>query len=143
MNLILLMLLSVVPFSHREVQEHVDLTETNHFHDQCGRYVYTQTIFWEWDHAFARYHVRAWTLLAPKPKRDYRSGLYRVAYTDRDQNLERVITSTHYRETWSQVDPERKNKRLLDERDRLQLVKRSVSKPIEPIPDDAPMEDSE
>ena len=120
--------------------EHVDLIETNNFFDCNARYVYTQTIFYEWAPDKSRYHVRAWTLQAPKPQRDYRSGLYRVSYTDRDQNLYRSVTSTHYRETFSQVDPERANKKLLDERDRVALIKRL---PPQPIPDDAPMEVSE
>lgn len=120
-------------------REHVDLLETNHFHDCNGRYVYTQTIFWEWEPSVCRYHVRAWTLVAPKPQRDYRSGLYRVSYYDQDQNFSRLVTSTHYRETYSQVDPERANKRLLDERDRNALVKRL---PPQPIPDDAPMDEN-
>lgn len=145
MNLILLMLLSVVPFSHREAHDHCDLVELNSFHDCLGRHVYDQVIFYEWSPAHARYHVRAWVLSDgdKQPQRDYRSGLYKVSYFDKDQGLSRTVTATHYRRSWTQKDPERENKRLLDERDRLQLTKRSVSKPIEPIPDDAPMEELE
>lgn len=129
----------------RETQEHVDLVELNEFYDCLGRHVYEQVIFYEWSPSFNRYHVRAWCLVEDRdlvnrrPQRDYRSGLWITHWQDRDANMLRVITATHYRHSWTQIDPERANKKLLDERDRLQFVKRLKAKPIEPIPDDAPM----
>lgn len=136
-NFVLFLLLAVAPVSRSEVREHVDLVELNSFHDASGRFVYDQVIFYEWDHAFARYHVRAWVLSDgdKQPQRDYRNGLWIVRYTDRDQKLERVITATHFRRSWTQKDPERDDKKHLREEDRHGLIKRI----IKPIPDDTPM----
>jgi hypothetical protein len=58
----------------------------------------------------------------------YSDNLYEVQWQDRDQNLLRIITGTHYRESWTQIDPERANKKLLDERQRTVLIRRSVTK---------------
>ena len=118
--------------------EHVDLVELNSHYDCMGRFVYEQVIFYEWRSDFNRYHVRAWVLSDgdKQPQRDYRNGLWIVKYTDRDQKFERVITSTHFRRSWTQVDPERVNKKLLPESERHGLIKRL---PPRPIPDDNPM----
>lgn len=122
--------------------DHVDLVELNSFHDCNARHVYDQTIFYEWNPSLHRYHVRAWVLSDgdKQPQRDYRTGLWITKYTERDSAIERVITSTHYRRSYSQIDPERDNKKLLDERERHALTKRL---PVTSIPDDAPMEVSQ
>jgi hypothetical protein len=132
MNLILLMLLAIVPVSHTETRDHCDLVEHNSFYDCFGRHVYDQTIFYEWNPSLHRYHVRAWVLSDgdKQPQRDYRNGLWITKYTERDSAIERTITSTHYRRSYSQVDPERDNKRLLPEHERHALIKRSVTKEV-------------
>ena len=118
----------------REVTEHVDLIELNHFHDCLGRHVYDQVIFYEWAPDASRYHVRAWCLIEDRdlinrrPTKRYSDNLYEVQWQDRDQNLLRIITGKHYRESWTQIDPERANKKLLDERERTVLIRRSVNK---------------
>jgi len=118
----------------REVNEHVDLVELNHFHDCLGRHVYDQVIFYEWAPDTSQYYVRAWCLIEDRdivnrrPMKRYSDNLYEVQWQDRDQNLLRIITSTHYRESWTQVDPERANKKVLDERLRTVLIRRSVVK---------------
>jgi hypothetical protein len=120
--------------SQSTTHDHCDLAELNSFHDCNGRFVYDQVIFYEWRPDLSRYHVRAWCLVedrdlvSRRPQRDYRTGLYVTRWQDRDQNVMRTITATHYRQSWTQVDPERANKKILDERDRLQLTKRSVTK---------------
>lgn len=125
-----------------EAREHVDLIEFNHFHDCTGRHVYDQVIFYEWAPDYARYHVRAWCLVEERdlvnrrPTKRYSDNLYQVQWHDRDQKLLRIITGTHYRESWTQVDPERANQRLLPEIERTRLTKQ---RPPQPIPDDAPM----
>jgi hypothetical protein len=118
--------------SQSTTHDHCDLTELNSFHDCNGRFVYDQTIFYEWNPSLHRYHVRAWVLSDgdKQPQRDYRTGLYVTHWQDRDQNVMRTITATHYRQSWTQVDPERANKKILDERDRLQLTKRSAKQEV-------------
>jgi hypothetical protein len=125
--------------------EEVDLIELNHFHDCLGRHVYDQVIFYEWSAEMQRYHVRAWCLVedrepvSRRPTRSYSDNRYHVRWYDRDQNLSRRISSQHYRESWTQIDPERANKKLLDERLRTSLVKRKIERPK---PTEVPLEPS-
>ena len=116
--------------------EQVDLIELNHFYDCLGRHVYDQVIFYEWSEEHLQYHVRAWCLVEDRelenrrPVRSYSDDRYYVRWHDRDQNLNRCLTSLHFRESWTQVDPERANKKLLDERQRTALIKRKLEPPI-------------
>jgi len=128
-----LILLSIVKADFNQAVEHVDLVELNHFHDCLGRHVYDQVIFYEWSHEVAKYHVRSWILVDDAkriPRRNYSDNTWRVQYPDMEQKLERSITSQHFRESWSQVDPERENKKILDERLRHKLIQRIDPKPV-------------
>jgi hypothetical protein len=118
------------------VREEVDLIEVNHFHDELGRHVYDQVVFYGWSAAAGDYHVRGWCLLddpARWPRRNKGSGLYQVIWHDRDQRVQRQIVSRHYTETWTQVDPERVNKRLLDEKHRTSLVRAPARLPRQDV----------
>ena len=113
---------------NRSTDEHVDLIELNHFYDQHGRLVYDQVIFYERAPDTGRFQVRAWCLvedresLNRRPTKNYQSELYEVDWYDTDQRLLRKVSSRLYRESWSQVDPERANKRMHDERLRLSMI---------------------
>ena len=105
--------------------ESVDLIEVNHFYDDLGRHVYDQVIFYEWAQDVGQHHVRAWCLLdnpARTPFKSYQTDRWQIIWYDRDQRMTREIQSEHFRETWSQVDPERANKKLLDEKLRTALI---------------------
>ncbi len=112
----------------RVIEESVDLIELNHFYDPCGRHVYDQVIFYHLAPETGHYRVRAWCLvedretLSRRPTRDAHTGLVRVEWFESDQKLLRRLHSPMYRESWTQVDPERLDKRKLDERLRLSLV---------------------
>jgi hypothetical protein len=116
------------------VEESVDLVELNHFHDCLGRHVYDQVIFYEWCPARSLYLVRAWCLVEERdlvnriPVKNYANDTYIVHWQDRDENLLREITATHYRESWTQIDPERANKKIHDEKLRVSLIKRMKPK---------------
>lgn len=134
-----ILLISVSDFSRSSTcSEEVDLIELNHFHDCLGRHVYDQVIFYEWSAEFQQYHVRAWCLVEDResanrrPTRTYTDNRYHVHWEDRDQHLSRKISSPHFRESWTQVDPERANKTLLDERLRTAFVKRTIERPKPP-----------
>lgn len=108
------------------IREEVDLIEVNHFHDDLGRHVYDQVIFYGWSKSSGDYHVRAWCLLDDPsrwPVKNHKSGFYHVHWFDRDNRLHREVYAKHYNETWTQVDPERVNKRLLDEKFRTALYR--------------------
>lgn len=133
--LLILILLSIVK-ADLDQFEHIDLVELNHFHDCLGRNVYDQVIFYEWSPEHSRYHVRSWAICEGDkiPRRNYSDGTWRVTYTDRDSKADRVIVSQHFRESATQVDPERANKKVLDERLRHGLIKRLEPKPsVSPI----------
>ncbi len=114
--------------SNHSVDEFVDLIELNHFYDQRGRLVYDQVIFYELAPETGRFQVRAWCLvedrecLNRRPVKNDKTQLYQVDWFDTDQRLLRKITSRLYRESWTQVDPERANKKFHDERSRIAMV---------------------
>ena len=113
---------------NHSVDEYVDLIELNHFYDQLGRPVYDQVIFYERAPETGRFQVRAWCLvedresLNRRPVRNYETQLYQVDWFDTDQRLFRKITSRLYRESWTQIDPERTNKKIHDERLRIAMI---------------------
>ncbi|MEQ1824528.1 MAG: hypothetical protein ABL921_01210 [Pirellula sp.] len=110
------------------VEEHVDLIELNHFFDHKGCHVYDQVIFYERAADTGRFQVRAWCLvedrdaLNRRPVKNIETQMYQVDWYDNDQKLMRKLTSRLFRESWSQIDPERANKKVHDERSRILLV---------------------
>ncbi|MCU0710128.1 MAG: hypothetical protein MUF23_17760 [Pirellula sp.] len=112
----------------RVVEESIDLIELNHFYDPCGRHVYDQVIFYHLSPETGKYRVRAWCLvedretLSRRPLKDPSTGIVRVEWYDGDHKVIRRLESHIFRESWTQVDPERMDKRHLDERHRLSLV---------------------
>ena len=112
------------------VAESVDCIELNHHYDHCGRLIYDQVIFYERAPETGKFRVRAWCLvedrehLNRRPIKNEETGIYRVDWYDTDKKLQRSITSRLYRESWTQVDPERANKKFHDERLRVGLITR-------------------
>ena len=110
--------------------ESVDCIELNHHYDKSGKHIYDQVIFWERTPTTGRFQVRSWCLvddreaLDRRPAKNEATGLYQVDWFDTDQRLQRTISSRLYRESWSMVDPERDNKRLHSEQDRISLAHR-------------------
>ncbi len=110
--------------------EHVDCIELNHFYDQRGSLVYDQVIFWEVTSETGRFQVRAWCLADDRERPNRRpiksetTGLYQVTFYDVDARMQRKITSRLYRESWTQTDPERDDKRVHPECQRVGLAKR-------------------
>ncbi len=108
--------------------EHVDLIELNHFYDDLGRHVYDQVIFYEWAPDQKEFHVRAWCLVDPKecpncqPWSSQDGEQWHVRWYDKDHRLVRQLDADHFRETWTQIDPERANKKKLDEKLRTALI---------------------
>lgn len=108
------------------VCERVDMIELNHHYDDLGRHNYDQVIFYEWCPEYKRFHVIAWCLVDDEGKRlPQRSAARRdwtVSWRERDASVQREVKANLFRETWSQIDPERDNKRLLEEKYRLSLA---------------------
>lgn len=117
-------------FGKHEASEYVDLIELNHQYDARGRLVFDQVIFYERTPEQGRFQVRAWCLVDDRelhnrrPVRNEVTALYRVDSYDADNRLRRTITSRLFRESWTQIDPERENKKAHDERLRVGLIRR-------------------
>ncbi len=115
------------PHASAEIKQRVDLIELNHFYDCHGQHQFDQVIFYEWSPDYLRFHVIAWSLvegdLKRLPQRLPGSGQYHVMWFDRDAKLHREVRAPLYRETWTQSDPERTNKKWIEEKDRLCLAK--------------------
>ena len=128
--IVLVSILSVPLKLANTIAESVDCIELNHFHDQKGKLVYDQVIFYERAPETGRFRVRAWCLvedrevLDRRPVKNEETGVYRVDWFDSDKRVKRKITSRMFRESWTQLDPERENKKVHDERLRRCLISR-------------------
>ncbi|TWT83514.1 hypothetical protein CA13_49790 [Planctomycetes bacterium CA13] len=103
-------------------RQQVDLIELNHFIDENGREVFQQVIFYDWSKLDRRFHVRAWRLIktpSQLPVRKFAPPRYECSWYD--DNLKRLVVARSMRETWSQQDPERVNRRFLPESQRIPL----------------------
>ncbi len=97
-------------------EDEMDLIEVNHFHDDNGRLVFSQVIFYEWAQVDPskgggwRYQVRAWRMLkvtAQIPRRDHTNGGYVTIWHDtQNGDVMRKVKAQCFRETFTQYDPE-------------------------------------
>jgi hypothetical protein len=62
MNVLFLLLLSFIPYDSTEVH-YVDTIEINSMHDDKGRHVFDQIIFWSYSDIDRKEHVRQWLLM--------------------------------------------------------------------------------
>lgn len=123
----LLVVLSVVTSScEPAIVEHTDLVEVNHFHNIQGDPAFTQVIFYKWYEDRSAYHARAWVMY------DKLSIYGRTVYFF-DGKHHRRITASHFKESWSQTDPERADKEHVAETERIKLVQRTIRKDPQPI----------
>lgn len=123
-----IILILVLGLSSKSFTEKVDLIELNHFHDSNGSFVYSQVIFYEWNYELNEYCVRQWTILDQRVtiSRNHNNNTYSVRYKDDNERVERLIVSDFFRESWTQKDPERYNKKILDENLRKLFIKRKL-----------------
>ncbi len=120
------LLIALVLFSsgagRREVFTNCDMIELNHFHDsESGSHAYDQYIFYEWSPDYRRHDVVAWCLVDDTVPIN-RNGAWIILWRDRDfGGLVRIMRTQVFKETWTDKDPERINKKLLDEKYRVRL----------------------
>ena len=128
----LLLLVGVAPGSHSNtavVKQRVDLIELNHFVDEDGREVFRQVIFYDWSKAHHRFHVRAWRLVKNESQVPVRRwNPTRFQCTWHDDGLLRQVWAPQLRESWTQQDPERVNRALLPEDQRVPLFVPKLAK---------------
>jgi hypothetical protein len=105
----------------------VDLIEVNHFYDEHGRLVFDQVIFYDWCGSQCRYQVRAWRLLktpAQVPQKNFHTGEYETVWHDGD--VLRRVRAKSFRESWTQHDPELRERDYLPKDKRAELYKSRV-----------------
>src|SRR5262245_48696402 len=119
--------LAVVGFnpSPEAHEETVDLVEINHFHDDQGRPVFDQILFYEWCADQHRYQVRDWRLLKSTnqiPLPSARDGDFLSVWNDfKSRDKLRTTRAKVVRETWTQYDPELAEREFLPESKRRKL----------------------
>lgn len=104
-------------------RQRVDLIELHHSYDEVGRHVFDQLVFYDWSEEHAQYRVIAWRMVkrdSQLPVRNWRTHEYRCVW--QDDGVLRDVRAPLYRETWSQHDPERANRRLFPEASRPDLL---------------------
>lgn len=113
--------------------DEVDLIEVNHFHDEQGRLVFDQIIFYDWCPDKSRYQVRAWRMLKEQtqiPRRDVRGGGFVAVWHDsQNGDLLRKVRSQSLRETWTQYDPELVEREFLPKERRKELIRQPTKSP--------------
>ena len=106
-------------------EERVDLIEINHFHDDQGRPVFDQIIFYDWSPADQRYQIRDWRLLKNAnqvPLRSTSDGDYVAVWNDfKSRDALRKTQAKLVRESWTQYDPELVEREFLPEGKRRKL----------------------
>ena len=112
----LLVLLAVLHGGNPGRVVHVDMIELNHLY-RDGQHTFDQFILYDWSPDYRRYHVVCWCF----PSTDNRhlpmlGTLHRLTL----DGIE--VRATHYRETWTQHDPERENLLLCPEQYRRKLL---------------------
>ena len=127
------LLLSVMTFGNPSIvkvgEENVDLIELNHFYDQTAKHVYDQVIIYEWIESQGCFRVRAWFLvendgsLERIPRFRRSNQRWEMRWRDKETDLQRQISSRHFRESWSQIDPEQIDRKKVGERYRTALIR--------------------
>lgn len=82
-----------------------DLIELNHFYDEKGKLVFNQFIFW--DYVGSEKLVRAWRFDKGAYRLERKRGYCRYL-TD-----EVIVVAPIFQETWTQYDPEVRNRKYL------------------------------
>ena len=124
LSLTSVLLLAAVVSNPPDANPHdeLDLLEVNHYHDDQGRMVFDQLIFYEWSPEQGRHQVRAWRLLksdTQRPRYDFPSRQYVVRWYDGE--ILREVRAAAYRETWTQHDPELAERQFLAKEKRKEL----------------------
>ena len=117
-----LLCLFIVP-AEETVCDSVDLVEVNHFYDEEANPVFDQVIFYDWSDEQNRFQVRAWRLVkdsAQLPTRDWSTGGYQMIWND--GQILRSVHAKAMRETWTQHDPEMRERSYFPKEQRRELL---------------------
>ncbi len=111
------------------VREHVDLIEINHYFDDGGKPVFYQLIFYNWDEIGGRYNVVGWRLLKHEtqvPQKNAATGLYYSSW--HDGSTLRLVETDRVLQTWTQYDPETRERLFLPKERRADLLRNDLKR---------------
>lgn len=122
----LAILITVLSSGRNEIipEGRCDLIELNHFYDAKGAYIYDQVIFWKLDVPTGKFHVSSWCLADRNmvydiPEKTASGWIVRHL----NQKGKRInIKAPMFRESWTQIDPEREDKKFLREDLRIDIL---------------------
>ncbi|MEM7453387.1 MAG: hypothetical protein AAF456_03425 [Planctomycetota bacterium] len=95
------------------VSEKVDLVEINHYSDSRGNGVLDQAIYYQWSVEHGRFQVVDYKLLkstAQEPVRDSSGDYFSVWH---DGHVLRIVQAHSCEQTWTQFDPEHREREKL------------------------------
>ena len=110
--------LSVFAFGYYDLENDVDVIEVNRVHDDNGREVFTQVIYYDWDWRWGRYQVRDWRMV--KAPHSWPIGTEQLWL---DGHTLRRITARQRCDTWTGHDPELIEREMCPQDYRKRLLK--------------------
>jgi len=95
------------------LKDNVEMIELNHLYDGQGKLVLDQWIFYDWSGRLSQFVVVDWRRSKTDifVSKNWKTGEYNLTFFDGDYL--RKIRSKIYRETWTQYDPELKNREIV------------------------------
>ena len=118
------------------LEEKIDLVELNHNYDELGRLQFNQIIYYNWSDENRRFDVIAWRLYKEPgqvPYKNWKTGTFDSIWHDGDQL--RITSAELFTETWTQYDPEMRERKYLPKDRRLGLLRRHApGRSLQPTP---------
>lgn len=112
------------------IVDHVDLIELNHFYNEKMEHVFDQFIFYDWSSQLKKFIVVDWRLKKDPNKfvcKNHHTNRWELVMHD-EGNLRHIISKSH-RETWTQYDPELRNRNIVTQENRRGLTQIAVNEP--------------
>ena len=128
------LLLTTIPIDATALDS-VDVLEVNHFHDDCGRHVFSQVIAWDFDYRACRFVCRDWRMIRCQHQRiQFDHGREDAFMLWQDGDVTREVRAGSVRESWTQTDPELLDRDLLPKERRRLLHQSSARRAGTPSP---------
>lgn len=111
-TLIVITALCIIP-RETAVNDTCDLIEMNHMYSDSGELVLSQAIFYSWDESQARFQVVDWRLWKSnrQPSKLWHINEYEIIWHDGD--VLRRVRAKCFVVTWTQHDPEMRERSVL------------------------------
>lgn len=136
LNIVFVILILAGLVKTNDKQFYCDMIELNNKYDDKCIHVYSQIIFWKKNPSNGKYEVMEFIMVEDRESLNRRpikqnDERYHVYYKNSEQDKIYHIISPIYKESWTQIDPEIENKKLVPERQRFKLPSYSIIKKLE------------